>query len=161
MTRIAIHIGVLFGAVLFLAGCSHFEKEWRGADAARPTGGLPRKWEGRWASTKHEGMGGRLRCLFTRIDQAHHQAWFRANWLTFASDYRVVLTTRETPNGLQLRGEQVLHGFGGGLYRYRGTITREHFGATYDSQYDRGRFDLRPVLSDSSMPQLTTRSPIQ
>jgi hypothetical protein len=106
-------------------------------------------------------MGGRLRCLFTPMDASHHRAWFRANWLTFASDYSVVLATQPTAAGLKLRGAHLLHGFGGGLYRYEGSIERGHFTATYASRYDRGRFDLRPVPSDSSKPQLTTRARIQ
>jgi hypothetical protein len=106
-------------------------------------------------------MGGRLRCVLTRVDARHHRAWFRANWLTFATDYAVTLETRPLPGGLQLRGAQVLHGFGGGLYRYEGTIADDRFTATYNSRYDHGRFSLQSVPSDSSMPQLTTRARIQ
>ncbi|HEX5177328.1 MAG TPA: hypothetical protein VFV83_09880 [Chthoniobacteraceae bacterium] len=152
---LALFVFVLFG------GCSSFEKEWRGADRTRLHGGIPRKWEGRWTSTKHHGMGGRLRCVLTQVDATHHRAWFRASWLTFASDYMVTLQTRPAPGGLRLRGEHVLHGFGGGLYRYAGLIAGDRFDATYESKYDRGQFSLQSALRDSSMPQLTTRAPIQ
>jgi hypothetical protein len=146
---------------LFLAGCSSFEKEWRRNDRTHSQAGIPGKWEGRWTSMKHHGMGGRLRCVLTRVDATHQRAWFRANWLTFASDYVVTLEARPVPGGLRVRGEHVLHGFGGGLYRYAGSISGARFHATYDSKYDRGEFSLQSAARDSSMPQLTTRAPIQ
>jgi len=152
---------LIIALFLLFAGCSSFEKEWRHATGTASRGGVAKKWEGHWTSEKHHGMGGRLRCVLTRTDERHHRAWFRANWLTFASDYVVLLETRPTPHGLQLRGQHILHGFGGGLYRYEGSILKDQFRANYISEYDRGRFELQSVPSDSSRPQLTTRAPIQ
>lgn len=133
-------------AVLAVSGCSSFERDWRAARAtpARDPFGGP--WEGRWTSAIHgqpaKRAGGRLRCIFTPLEAQRYRADFKANWMAFASSYRVVFRTERQGRILRFRGGQDLGALFGGVYRYEGRITPERFVASYDSSYDQGRFEL-------------------
>src|SRR5436309_1858990 len=96
--RRLIHL-VAVGWALFFGACASFDREWKGA-AHGPAAKTVEKdpfsgaWDGQWTSEKHRlrsGLpaGGRLRCIFTRLDNAHYRAQFRANWLIFATGYAV------------------------------------------------------------------------
>ncbi|MEA3209552.1 MAG: hypothetical protein QOE70_2609 [Chthoniobacter sp.] len=146
---------LLLAAVL--GGCSSFEHDWRAATRARvplrafapsqadPFGGA---WDGAWTSAEHrtssgEPHGGRLRCLFTRLDEHHYRARFKANWLIFSSGYATTFAAARHGNQLQFHGEHDLGSIFGGIYRYEGRATAEQFTASYASSYDRGRFEMR------------------
>ena len=130
---------------LLFAGCATPRPEADGRATTVGPDAIPAHWEGEWRSGKHRGMHGGLRCFFTKIDDSHYRARFRANWLAFASSYTVVLETRRVGDGLRLQGTQRLRGIGGGLYHYEGNVTRSRFTATYSSGYDTGTFVMTPA----------------
>jgi hypothetical protein len=105
-------------------------------------------WDGQWTSEKHrlpsgEPAGGRLRCIFTRLDDAHYRARFYANWLVFATGYESTFETVRRGGALAFRGTHDLGAVFGGVYRYEGQATAEHFSASFASKYDHGRFEMR------------------
>ena len=136
---------------LVLAGCGSFERDWKQAtlkpapagSTADPFAG---PWDGQWTSEKHRlptgPAGGRLRCLFTQVDAHHYQARFMANWLFFSTSYEVTFETKRRAGTLDFRGEHDLGAIFGGVYRYRGHVTPQHFGASFASGYDYGQFNL-------------------
>ncbi len=144
---------VAVGAALMLGACSSFDREWKQA-AIQPAPAAAGKkdpfagaWDGQWTSEKHrlpsgQPSGGRLRCIFTRIDEAHYRAQFRANWLVFATGYETTFRTERRGSVLAFRGEQDLGAIFGGIYRYKGQVTAEQFRAHFASSYDHGRFDM-------------------
>ena len=139
-------------AVLFLAcaGCSRFEKDWRAAAALDSTGtnSLAGRWQGTWKSDVN-GHTDELRCLITPIDAgrftARYHARYRRGLFRFTFQYTVSLAARETPAGWNFSGEADLGWLAGGMYRYAGTASGNRFHSTYDSRYDRGRFELERV----------------
>lgn len=155
----------LAGCALAFGGCASFDRAWKDA-ASSPAvmaGGKERqfsgRWDGKWTSEKHRlptgPAGGRLRCLFTRLDDAHYRAKFRANWLCFATGYEVTFETKRQGGALAFHGEQDLGAIFGGVYRYDGLVTAEHFSAGFASTYDYGRFEMHrpaPVRSGKSAP---------
>jgi hypothetical protein len=115
---------LLCACAMFLAGCSTFEREWRGAatePAADPFSG---QWEGRWTSAKHKGSGGRLRAVITPVDARHNRAPFKADWLAFSSAYVLTLEAQRRSRTLRFRGEHDLGKLFGGIYRYEGKQPR-------------------------------------
>ena len=148
-TRIAV-----LGCALALSGCASFNRDWSQAShqaAVRRSDPFGGAWDGQWTSEKHrlpsgDAAGGRLRCLFTRIDDRHYQARFHANWLFFATGYEVVFETTKRGKVLTFQGEQNLGAIFGGIYRYQGRVTPSHFSATFASRFDHGRFEMsRPA----------------
>ena len=128
-------------------GCASFDREWKAA-AGKPTGDpFGGRWDGQWTSEKHRlpsgPAGGRLRCILTRLDDAHYHAKFHANWLCFATGYEVTFETRRRGQPLAFRGNQDLGAIFGGVYRYGGVVTPAHFSASFASNYDHGRFEMR------------------
>ncbi len=142
-----------FGAALLLGACSSFEREWKSAPhgsakkTAAKADSFGGAWDGQWTSEKHRlpsgPAGGRLRCLFTRVDDAHYRARFHANWLCFATGYEVTFETQRRGDALAFRGAQDLGAIFGGVYRYEGKVTPGRFQASFASRYDYGRFEMR------------------
>lgn len=139
---------LLLVAALGLGACSTFERDWQ-ASQARPTASsdpFAGAWDGRWTSAIHgtpaKPAGGRLRCIFTPVDAGSYDAHFKANWHGFATTYHVVLGTERRGGELRFRGDYDLGPLAGGVYRYDGRVTRERFESTYDSSYDKGRFEM-------------------
>ena len=138
----------LLGWALVLAGCSSFNRDFKAASppaatAARKADPFSGPWDGQWKSVDHKAAGGRLRCLFTRVDAAHYKARFRANWLFFASGYELTFQTKRRGDLLFFEGQHDLGLLFGGVYRYQGRATPEHFSATYTSKYDDGSFEMK------------------
>lgn len=128
-----------------LAGCASFERKWKGAKHS-PTSQdeFAGRWEGWWKSVKHPDHGGRLRCIFTKLDGQHYRGDFRANWFVAASSYTATFQTKRAPGGrLRLAGEENLGWLFGGVYRYDGFVSPTHFYAAYSSRYDDGAFEMR------------------
>lgn len=144
------------GAALMLGGCSSFEREWKSA-AHRPVAGSTARadrfagaWDGQWTSEKHRlpsgaAAGGRLRCVFTPIDETHYRARFHADWLVFATGYEAIFTAERRGSVLAFRGEHDLGAIFGGVYRYEGRVTAEQFHARFASRSDFGRFEMGRV----------------
>jgi hypothetical protein len=145
--RFALRILLLVAALGFGA-CSSFERDWRDAHTHRGTARDPFTgvWEGRWTSSRHgspeKPVGGRLRCIFTPVDEATYRAYFKANWHGFATTYKVDFRTERSGGELRFSGGHDLGPFAGGIYRYDGRVTRERFESSYDSSYDTGRFEM-------------------
>lgn len=141
-----VRLAALSGALL-LGACSSFDREWKHAAAAGKTDRFAGAWDGQWTSEKHrlpsgEAAGGRLRCIFTRLDDAHYRARFHAAWLIFATGYETTFRTERRGSVLAFRGEQDLGAIFGGVYRYAGQVTPRQFHARFASGYDHGRFEM-------------------
>lgn len=157
---------LLVAWVLSFGGCASFDREWK--NAAHNSGAkrdpFSGRWDGQWTSEKHrlpsgEPAGGRLRCLFTRVDDTHYRAQFHANWLCFATGYEVTFEAKRRGGVLAFRGEHDLGAIFGGVYRYKGLVTPQHFAASFASRYDYGRFDLhRPAREPLERPGATAVS---
>ena len=147
-------------AALALSGCASIERDWFreqqreiGTTVQAPCDrkshdAFTGRWDGRWTSAKHhkssgEAMGGRLRCILTKLDERRYDAHFKANWLIFASSYRTTFQVERRGRELLLAGEHALTPMFGGVYKYQGRVTPDHFAATYDSAYDHGAFEMR------------------
>lgn len=132
------------GLAIFLPACtSGFERRWKAPTPALGTRDpFSGRWEGTWRSEKHRGAGGRLRCVFTRLDARRYDAHFKANWMLFASSYRTIFETDQRGGKLLLGGRHDLGALFGGVYTYRGEATPTRFEAGYDSSYDRGTFSM-------------------
>ena len=138
------------GLTLVLAACSSFEKEWKQNRASRHIDPFAGRWEGRWTSAKHANAGGRLRCVLQPIDAAHYRAAFKANWLAFSSSYVMTLEAQRRGQQLHFQGTHRLPAMFGGVYRYHGRATSQHFRAQYDSSYDRGTFEMSKLADENS-----------
>ena len=137
---------------LALGACASFDRDWKAAAAqsgsrvqkADPFSGA---WDGQWTSEKHRQRSGqpggdRLRCIFTRLDDAHYRARFRANWLIFATNFDMTFDTARHGSVLALHGEKDIGAIFGGVYRYDGQVTPRHFSTTFASRLDSGRFEM-------------------
>ena len=154
-TSSSLAIFAALGMIAF-TGCASFEREWKTGQRQphvrcfllnEPRDPFTGRWEGRWTSAKHhkssgEAMGGRLRCVLTKLDDRRYEARFKANWLVFASGYTTVFEVERRAGGLQLQGEHRMTALFGGVYRYAGRVTPERFAATYDSSYDHGALEM-------------------
>jgi hypothetical protein len=131
---------------LALGGCASFDRDWKNVPVVTKADPFSGRWDGVWTSAKHQQPGGpgggRLRCIFTRVDDAHYRAQFFANWLCFASGYTVTFETKRHGDTLAFHGEQNLGAIFGGVYRYDGVVTAQHFSASFISGYDHGRFEM-------------------
>lgn len=128
-----------------LAACSSFDARWRAAEDPATAQGRSR-WEGRWTSEKHTGLGGgaaggKLRCVLEPPAAGSVQAAFRAHWKIFTSDYTMPLTPVRGSR-TDYRGTHELPAIFGGTYRYTARIAGDRFTARYDSSYDHGTFTL-------------------
>lgn len=128
---------------LLLCGCSSFNREWRrAAGKPAPANALEGRWEGRWLSDVN-GHTGNLRCLITRVDDAHCRARFRATYrqvLRFS--YTVPLAVQPHYDGWEFSGEENLGWLAGGVYYYEGRANATNFFSTYHCKYDHGTFEL-------------------
>lgn len=139
-------------ATFAFSGCSSFDRDWKAAErqpalkSFSQADAFTGRWDGRWTSGKHQTstgfMGGRLRCILTKLDDRRYEARFKANWLAFASGYTTIFNVERRPGELRLQGEHRMSAIFGGLYRYEGRVTPDHFSARYDSSYDHGTFEL-------------------
>ncbi len=132
-----------------LAGCAspNFDAQWRAAARPRASEPFQERWSGTWQSscgTHH----GRLECVLTPAGPDRLRADFQAHWLSFSSRYQVILETRRMRHGLRFHGEKDLGAVYGGLYRYTGQVSRDHFEAGYESRFDTGTFTLQPVPNE-------------
>lgn len=146
---------------LFLGACSSFERDWKNATRAPLTQSVPKRhaafagaWDGQWTSEKHRlpsgPAGGRLRCIFTPVDDTHYRAQFHANWLCFATGYEVTFDTQRRGGVLTFGGSHDLGAIFGGVYRYDGRVTPAHFLANFASRYDYGRFEMRRPVGENA-----------
>ncbi len=128
---------------LLLCGCSTFNRDWRSAAKnPAPANSVEGRWEGRWLSDAN-GHTGALRCLVTRVDEAHCRARFHAIYgkvLRFT--YTVPLTIQSHVDGWEFDGEENLGKLAGGVYYYEGRANATNFSSTYRSTYDHGTFEM-------------------
>ncbi|MDQ3625257.1 MAG: hypothetical protein M3463_22725 [Verrucomicrobiota bacterium] len=134
-------------AALSCAACSSFNQDWKQAAAAPARDPFAGAYEGRWTSAKHRGASGRLRCVFTRMDDTRYHGRFRANWMAFVSGYDTTFRTARRGDALEFQGEHDIGALWGGVYRYSGRIERGRFAARYTSSYDEGTFEMTRQLT--------------
>lgn len=134
---------LLFGLLALVAGCSTFERDWKGAVLNPPAaGGLEGAWEGKWVSAQN-GHTGRLRCLLTREDGTNYHARFKAvYWKVFRASYAVGFTGESHDGSWHFQGAEILGWYAGGVYHYAGRISPTNFFSTYRCEYDHGTFEL-------------------
>jgi hypothetical protein len=129
--------------VLLGAGCSSFNREWRGA-VKNPAAslGLEGRWEGEWISDVNRHHG-RLRCIVNKEGNVY-RARFHAKYRKILSfGYTVQLKAEATDNGYKFRGDADLGALAGGIYRYQGSADATNFFSTYSCKYDHGTFQMR------------------
>lgn len=130
---------------LLTGGCSTFNRDWKKAGTTPvSTDTVEGRWEGFWLSAKN-GHTGKLRCLATRIDDRQIRARFKATyWKILRVSYEVTLNAESLTNhAVHIQGENDLGWWGGGVYRYDGTINPTNFSSTYRSKYDHGTFEMK------------------
>src|SRR4029453_16317206 len=83
-------------SLMWLAGCSTFERDWKAAAAATRPAGVGGAWEGEWHSATGHGAG-RLKCILSDGEQSgQYQARFRATfWGFLKAGYTIRLDGRE------------------------------------------------------------------
>jgi len=130
--------------VLFGTGCSSFHGKWKSAVAQPiPPNEISGPWEGRWVSDKNAHTG-RLRCVMTAAGDGNYHAHFHAvYWKIFRVAYEVPFVATKEGTNFTFSGESDLGKLAGGIYTYEGTATPVQFDATYNSKYDRGRFEMK------------------
>lgn len=130
---------------LFLAtGCRSFERDYAAARATiydDPVGGA---WEGRWISDRN-GHRGSLKAVLQPAGDDQYRARFKATfWKIFSASYDVQLSAEEAAGTeTRLSGSTDLGWLAGGVYEYDATVAGDAFEATYESQADHGRFELK------------------
>lgn len=139
---------IILLALLF-CGCSRFESEWRLATNRRiPTNNITGPWEGRWVSTVN-GHTDRLRAIISKANDNRYDVKFRATYkkgITFHYGYTVRMEAVPANGAVAFRGTEDLGMLAGGIYTYAGHATATNLFSTYDSKYDRGRFEMhRPA----------------
>jgi hypothetical protein len=159
----ATHLATALLAILLPACVSpKFERAWRNAgkqDASAPplasrapqAAGkttarvpVPARWEGRWHSDRRDG-GGKLRAVVQQPVDGRVEIFFEAGWHGFTTAYPVSLAAKQNGKGYELSGEHNLRSFvGGGVYHYTGVLGAKALSANYQSDYDRGTFELSP-----------------
>jgi hypothetical protein len=139
------------GALLVLAGCSSFDRDWDAwrADPSRPpAAGWAGRWEGIWHSdiSGHEGS---LRCIITSANsgsEARYYATYTWCFLPLTFEYTVPLVVLREGDAWTSRGSAELGCWiAGGLYEYEGRASGDEYVATYCSDFDRGVFRLKRV----------------
>jgi hypothetical protein len=128
------------------SGCSTFNRAWReaGQHPVRAKS-IEGRWEGRWLSEVN-GHNGKLRCLISRQPDGDYSARFRATYLkVLRFSYTVTLRVEPGEGEWRFHGEANLGKMAGGNYRYAGRATQTEFHSTFDSQYDRGTFEMRRI----------------
>lgn len=142
--RVNFHPLLSVALVLLLCGCSSFNRDWKKvASTPVPADSIEGRWEGRWLSSAN-GHNGRLRCLITREDDDPYEARFYATYMkVLRFGYTVPLTASRSNDVWHFQGDAELGKMAGGRYRYEGTATPMRFHSTYDSQFDRGHFEMQ------------------
>lgn len=141
MTTRRMGWGVVAGlAVLLLAGCRSFEKEWQAA----PSGpGIEGRWVGTWQNTNNSHAGP-LRAILVRKGDGKegdvYAARFHAGWGKRTGSFRTVLRGGMKDGEFQFRGRRRILGV---PIRTDGWATPERIESGYDSPFDRGTFSLR------------------
>jgi len=132
-------------AVLLMAGCSSFNRDWKQA-AQVPTQGVEGRWIGDWHSdyNQHEGP---LRCLITKKDGNTYHTRFHAKYklgfLTISYPYDMSMAITQGDNSYSFRGEADLGWLAGGVYRYDGNGTAAKIDMNYRASKDFGTFKLK------------------
>jgi len=128
-------------ALLLLAGCSTFQRDWDRLDNAPAPSGIEGRWDGTWKS-EASGHSDGLRCIVTR-DGGTYLARFHAKYRKiFGFGYIVPLTVEQHGGRYDFSGEANLHWYAGGRYTYQGSATATNFVSTYRCKSDHGTFQM-------------------
>ncbi len=131
-------------ALLWLSGCSAvsgFRRDFNSPCCCNPCGdSLAGCWEGCWES-HCTGHHGNLQAIITQVDETHFCARFHGSFFKFLPfEYEMMLTATPDGDRYLLSGQKNLGKLAGGVYRYEGYATADHFHANYFSSKDRGVF---------------------
>ena len=139
------------GALLVLAGCSSFDRDWeawRGERSASTAADWSGCWEGIWHSDVN-GHQGSLRCIITSGNSGSEARYYATyTWWLFplTFEYTVPLEVVREGEAWKSRGSAELGCWvAGGLYEYEGRAAGDDYVATYRSDFDRGVFRLKRV----------------
>ena len=148
---------VMLLAGLGLAGCSHFDQQWKAPlpltshEAALPLSG---RWDGTWQSQDSHGDGG-LRAIIVPVESPapgtapqRYQANFQAVFMGgLKADYTLEMTTTYTGLGrIKFQGSKDLGPLGGGVYTYEGEAVNGDMTVRYTSANDHGTFTMKHVM---------------
>ena len=130
-------------ALLLLAGCSTFQRDWTRASNDPAPAGIEGRWDGSWKSDL-SGHADRLRCIITSQGGHAYLARFHAKYgKIFSFGYTVPLTAEQHGNRYDFSGDANLGWYAGGRYTYHGSATATNFVSTYRCKSDHGSFQMR------------------
>ena len=142
-------LGLLLLAVCAISslGCSLFNRQWNALESASLDQGSAagQRWEGIWRSDVN-GHEGKLRCIVLPQEADASLFRFSATWGPgIVSDYDIQMVTQpDGEAGQAFEGEMDL-GWLMGRYSCKGRITGDEFRARYESEQDRGIFEMKLV----------------
>ena len=135
-------VGVGFG--FLLSGCSSFNSDFKDQSVSFVSGNdIKGPWQGTWRSetSRHNGE---LRCLVTARADGKYDARFQAKFFKYLSfRYTAVLEAQKAGEAWKFQGQADLGKLAGGIYRYEGEATPNHFFSKYESKKDHGIFEMK------------------
>ena len=131
--------------LLFVAGCSTFERDWQAASHDKSTG-IEGRWIGRWNSDAN-GHNDILRCLITSKGESIYETRFHAKYslwfIPVSYGYKLNMTAKPAESNLHFTGEADLGLLAGGIYKYTGEGNATELRFNYRAKFDRGTFHLQ------------------
>ena len=131
--------------LLFVAGCSTFERDWRAASHDKSTG-IEGRWIGRWNSNAN-GHNDVLRCLITSKEKSIYETRFHAKYslwfIPVSYGYKLNMTTKHLDSNHHFEGEADLGLLAGGIYKYTGEGNTSELRFNYRAKFDHGTFRLQ------------------
>ena|SRR5215204_5110513 len=152
---------LLLSIVLLGSGCSSYERRWNAAQSpVHTTDPFVGSYAGKWESVRYKAATGKLWCILTQQAPDLYLAEFRATWHgIFSSTHSVTLRVIERtkaadrPIAAFTGAAEIRMWIGSGRYHCTGKMSPTGFGAEYDADYDRGRFELKRIPPPRKTPK--------
>ena len=134
--------------LLFVAGCSTFERDWQASSHGKTTG-IEGRWIGRWNSDAN-GHKDVLRCLITSKGESTYETRFHAKYsfwfIPVSFSYKLDMNAKPVDHFYNFKGQADLGLLAGGIYKYTGEGNRTDLHFNYRAKADHGTFQLqRPI----------------
>lgn len=134
--------------LLFVTGCSTFERDWHAASRDKSTI-IEGRWIGRWNSDAN-GHNDILRCLITSKGESTYETRFHAKYSLWffpvSFGYKLDMNAKLVDHIYHFKGEADLGLLTGGIYSYTGEGNGTNLHFNYRAKTDHGTFQLqRPI----------------